>query len=118
MRKVSKSFDVSILRNEIIIQVAFGLNYVLLLYSKGFIQFSGCFSIEQNSDQDNYDEVYPVKSDLGLLQLLEKKITSISLNEKSKKLNLKFEDGISLCLIGNERYESFIIKNDNFEIRI
>lgn len=74
MYKIPESFDISVLKSEIVSQIVFGLNFVALFFNKGYIQISGSFSFGYFGKQFNYDEVYPVKDDFGLLQILEKKL--------------------------------------------
>lgn len=118
MYKIPESFDISVLKSEIINQIAFGLNFVTLFFNKGFIQISGSFSFRYLGKQFNYYEVYPVKNDFGLLQILEKKITDVTLANNREELKIEFEGGVILCLMGNEMYESFIINIDGNEVRV
>ena len=118
MYKIPENFDISVLKNEVINQIAFGFNFITLFFNKGFIQFTGSFSFGYNEKQSYYDEVSPVRNDFGLLQILEKEITSIKLTNNREELELGFETGLTLCLIGDEMYESFIINIDGNEIRV
>jgi hypothetical protein len=117
MYKIPENFDVSEIINQVIFQIAFGLNFVSLFFDKGFIQFSGSFSFKSVVGFISYLEVYPIKDDLGLLRLLQKKITNIHINNDRNELRIEFEDKSELCLIGN-RYESFLIHINGTEIRV
>lgn len=116
MYKVPKNVDFSILKDEVINQIAFGLNFITFFFNKGFIQVTGGFSFSCFGEQKSYDEVFPVENDFGLLQILEKKIINVSLNNGRDKLTIEFDQEMSLCLIGNDMYESFTIKIDGNEV--
>lgn len=118
MYKVSESFDITILKGIVINQITFGLNFISLLFNRGFIQINGSFSISYSGKQYSYDEVYPVKNDFGLLQILENKVISILINDNRDEMEIEFENGLKLCLIGNEMYESFIISIDENVVRV
>lgn len=118
MYKIPLEFDVNTLKGQLIIQIAFGLNYIIFLFDNGFVQLSGSFSIYFNNRKTKYNEVFPVTSDLGLLNLLEKQIIKAEVNENRSTLILEFEAGTTLELIGNEEYESYRIKMNGQEFII
>ncbi len=118
MYKIPESFDILVLKSEVINQIAFGLNCITLFFDKGFIQFFGSFSFGYLGKQFNYDEVYPVKNDFGLLQILEKEIKNVTLANNREELKIEFEGGVTLCLMGNEMYESFIININGNKVRV
>ncbi|MBP6184082.1 MAG: hypothetical protein KA479_04025 [Saprospiraceae bacterium] len=109
MYKIPEDFNLNSIQNEEISQIAFGLNFITLFLSNGFIQFSGSFSFFYSSRKHIYDEVFPVQNDYGLLKLLEKKIVKATINNERDALTLDFEEGIILELIGSKEYESFTI---------
>jgi hypothetical protein len=118
MYTIPYDFDTKELQNEIVYQISFGLNYISLFIAKGFIQFSGSFSFGIKSQIFEYDEIYPVQNDYGLLVLLEKKIKNVSINIDRTDLTLEFEEGYILNLIGSEEYESYIIQINDKELII
>jgi len=91
MYKIPENFDVSEIINQVIFQIAFGLNFISLFFDKGFIQFRGSFSFKSVFGFISYLEVYPVQDDLGFLRLLQKKITNIRINKRNE-LRIEFED--------------------------
>ena len=109
MYKIPVEIKLSELVNELINQISFGYNYVILSFEKGSVQFSGPFSIEYNGLTTEYGEVYPLKGDFGLLQFIENRITHIDTNEERNCLIIEFENKGKLCLKSNEMYESFEI---------
>lgn len=119
MYKIPENFDIQGVKNEVISQITFSLNVISLHFGKGFIQFSGAFSMLYNDGQKvTYEEVYPVYNDYKLLELLEKKINEISTNERRTDLIITFEGNNVLCLNGDENYESYLINIDGKEIRV
>ncbi len=116
MYKIPEDFNVNSIKNDIISQIAFGLNFITLFFSNGLIQFSGSFSFLYDSRKHEYEEVYPVQDDFGLLNLLEKRIVQVSVNNERNVLILEFETGAILELISNKEYESFRLNIDGKEI--
>jgi len=115
MYKIPKNNNYSVLNSKKIIQITFRLNVVVLFFENGFIQFSGSFSTENNGKCKNYDEVYPVNSDFGLLEILEKEITNIVISKNYDVLELEFENNFKLCIKSNEFFESFVININGSE---
>lgn len=117
MYKIPENFNINSLSNIVISQIAFGLNSITLYHNKGFIQFSGGFSIRFGDQIIHHNEVYPVQDDFGLLKLLlEKAVTDVQTNEERNSLILEFENKITLVLIGNDQYESFTLNHNGREI--
>jgi hypothetical protein len=116
MYKIPTDFNLRKIENERISQIAFSLNSVSLFFNDGFIQFSGSFSLFYQNQESNYYEVYPVRTDYRLLNLLEKKIEKISVDDERTILIIKFEDEIILKLIGMKEYESYKININQKEI--
>jgi hypothetical protein len=109
MYKIPEDFDTAILKGTLFNQITFGLNSIILSFNEGFIQFSGGFSFTCAGKSQSYDEVYPVKTDSGLLSILDKKITEVSINNDRNELTIRFENECELCLYGSDLYESFEI---------
>lgn len=109
MYKIPEGFNKDSIKNNTISQIAFGLNFITLFFSNGFIQFSGGFSILFDNQKKEYEEVYPVKKDYDILMLLEKKIIDVKINNERNVLTLEFEGAIILELIGSKEYESYIL---------
>jgi hypothetical protein len=112
MYKIAEDINLNSLKNLIISQISFGLNYILLSMDDSSIQFSGPFLYKYNGMQFERDEVYPVNSDFGLLNLLEKEIEDIYCNDERTSLTIHFGDDFILCLKSNEMYESFEMNID------
>lgn len=105
------------LEGKIITQVSFSLNTILLFFSEGYIQISGGYSVQAKGKSHIIDEVYPVKSDNGLLNLLELSIKRIEIDDDNKCLKLFFDNKVELNLLSDDHYESLLIKIDQEEIR-
>jgi len=118
MYKIPNDLEIVKLKNELISQVCFGLNHIILFFSKGSIQISGSFSVCINGVTFSYLEVYPVNNDFGLLHLLEKRIVNVNIKDERTSLRLEFEGGIILNLKSNELYESFEINFDGRRVII
>lgn len=116
MYKIPEDFNVSSIETEKVFQIAFGINFITLFFNSGFIQFSGSFSIIHEKQEVEYDEVYPVQNDYKLLNLLEKEVKKVSLNEDRDVLTLEFEGDIILKLIGTKEFESFTININKREV--
>lgn len=118
MYKIPENYNIHTLIGETIFQIAFGLNFITLFFNDGYIQFEGAFATTFDNKTREYDEVYPVKNDFGLLKLLEYKIAQVNVNSDRDVLVLLFENGSSLKLIGNKNYESYVISLASNEIRV
>lgn len=118
MYKIPKNYNIYELKGETVYQVAFGINFITLFFSKGFIQIEGSFSTIFENETCDFCEVYPVKHDFSLLKLLERTIIEVDINSDRNVLVLLFESGFTLKLTGNEEYESYKIKINEEEIII
>jgi|JI10StandDraft_1071094.scaffolds.fasta_scaffold137675_2 hypothetical protein len=117
MYKIPDDFNLTSIKSQTISQIAFGLNYITIFFNKGFIQFSGGFAFELDGHNFNYEEVYPVQNDYGLIKLLlEKQIIDIYTNIEKNNLYMKLDNGNLLLLFGSEQYESFIVNIDGKQI--
>jgi len=118
MYKIPCDFDCKELINEHLNCIGFGVNYVILHFNKGFIQFSGKFIVKNNFKTKSYDEVFPLKHDFGLLLFLNKKIIAINISNNQNNLELIFEESLNIELIGDKFYESFIVNINQQEVII
>ena len=112
MYKIAEELDISRLKHQNITQISFGLSYILLTLNNSSIQFSGPFIFKFDGKVYETEEVYPVVSDFGLLNLLEKKIEEIICDDERVSLTLEFSEGSFLLLKSNEMYECFEINID------
>lgn len=120
MYKIPQTFDITKLQGRSVSGITFGLNIIHLSLDETFgsIEITGNFSIDNGHHTCIYEEIYPITDDMGLLKLLEKSITLITINESRDTLVITFEDNSILTLIGNEYYESYSIKIGRVEILI
>jgi hypothetical protein len=107
MYKIPESLDINKFKGKTLSQIAFGLNYILLMFDNCSIQFSGQFLFKFEGQEFEREEVYPVNSDFKLLNLLEEKIESIYCNQERTTLIIYFTKDSFLSLKSNEMYESF-----------
>ncbi|OIP01217.1 MAG: hypothetical protein AUJ98_05200 [Bacteroidetes bacterium CG2_30_33_31] len=109
MNKIPEDFKIASLEGELISQIAYGINYISIFFDKGFIQIEGRFKLINRNIHAEYDELYPVNHDFGLLLLLEKKISKVIINKDRDRLALLFNMDLSLEIISDKEYESFRI---------
>lgn len=107
MYRIPERVDIDKFKGQTLSQIAFGLNYILLMFDNCSIQFSGQFLFKFEGREFEREEVYPVKSDFMLLNLLEEKIESIYCNQERTTLVIDFTNDSFLSLKSNEMYESF-----------
>jgi hypothetical protein len=107
MYRIPERIDINKFKGLSLSQLAFGLNYILLVFDNCSIQFSGQFLFKFDGQEYEREEVYPVNSDFRLLNLLEKKIENIHCNQERTSLTIYFSQDSFLCLKSNEMYESF-----------
>lgn len=119
MHKIPEDLDLNIIKGKTVNQVVFGLNAISILFSpKLFIQWSGGFSISILGKKNEFESVFPVQNDFGLLKLLEKEVVSVSISQNRDMLSITFNDNINLELISDIYYESFTVYINDKEIII
>jgi hypothetical protein len=116
MYKIPKEIDVSTLKNEVVSQISFTLDHIFLSLNNSAIQFSGPFIFKFNGIEWKQEDVFPVNSDFGLLNLLGKKVQEIFCNNERTDLNIEFEDNLFLKLESNNSYECFELNIDGKRI--
>lgn len=118
MYKIPENFDATSLKDKIINQVTYGINFIALFFDEGFIQIEGRFHFNNGKSRYDCNDLYPVQNDLGLLVLLEKSITKVVINDNRDDIILFFEKGMFLKLIGDKEYESYKISINDIEILV
>ena len=120
MYSIKENYDLLRLKNKIINQIIYGLNVISLIFDGGYIQICGAgFSFEKEGKRLYFHELYPVRTDFGLLTLLEEKISNVEINDPDRdKLTIEFANGSKLYLEGNSNYEAFIIEIDGDETTV
>ena len=108
MYKIPEDFDFSCFKGKTLNQISFGLNVIIIFFSTDiFIQWSGSFKVFRENLEIEYDEVYPVTDDSGLLNFLEKTVINVYSDEDRCNLFLTFEDNSKIVLCSDSGYESF-----------
>ena len=116
MFKIPNDFKVELLENEVIHQIAFGVNFISIFFNIGYIQIVGRFQFNDGYTVKEYIDLYPIHKDFGLLILLEKTIKKISVNSARDEIIIFFEKNILLKLKGEKDFESFRIEINGIEI--
>jgi|GEM_PF-4136929 len=107
----------SYLKGQLVQQIAYSINTISILFESGdYVTTSGFFELSNQNKTAICNELFPVSSDWGFLELLEKKIVSIDSNKIEKSLIIHFEDEIKLVLFENENYESYDLYINNKRI--
>lgn len=108
MYKIPENFDFSTLNGQTINQISFGQNVVTIFFSPEiYIQWSGRFKISKENGATDYEEVFPVKNDFGLLEFLEKKVETVGTDKNRNNLLLVFEDKTAIEIISDIAFEAF-----------
>ena len=111
-----ENFDLKSLKGERLIMICFNANQISLHFdSSTKITFEGDYIVEENNKQMEYS-VFPLKSDNGLLVLIETEIEDSYTDSLRKNLRIKFSNKIILTLMGADQYESYSIKKGDMEI--
>jgi hypothetical protein len=111
MYSIPKDVDIKKLESATLIQICYSANTISLYFEEiGYVTTSGRFVITHNGIA-TYHEIssIPITEDFGILKLMGKKVFHVFADEKSKNLNIQFEDNFVLELINDACYESFII---------
>ncbi len=112
MYKIPLNFDIQKLKEKQVQQICFSINSITISFGiDEFINIETDFSIIDKLGKCQVtSQLYPIASDYGLLQLLEKSIIDVATNELRDVLTLGFEEGMIIKLHGNPSFESFVIK--------
>ncbi len=109
MYQLDVNFDLNSFVGKKVLQICYSASEISISWNnEEWLQFMGPFSINGKY----IDVIYPVKSDFGLLDLIEKKVTDAKTNQARDSLILVFDNKYELVLIGNPFYESFILKSE------
>jgi hypothetical protein len=117
MYKIPESFDFSHFKGKALNQVSFGQNVVIFFFSNDiYIQWSGRFSVFMGNAKIEFNEVFPVKNDFGLLSLLEKKVLNIYTDKTRSSLFIVFEDDCILEIYSDDSFESFTLYTNGIQV--
>lgn len=119
MYLIPEDFDSMLLENSFITQISFSVNTISLFFEEiGYITIEGNFSFERKGQKMEYKDIFPIRSDFGLLNLLEKKLINLDIIDERSGLKLEFEDNMVVYLVGIDNYETFKINIKGKEIVI
>ena len=109
MYPIPKDINLQAFENLVVQQICFTANTIDLSFgNNNDIQINGGFAIKRKQQEEfKRFELYPVSYDMGLLELLEKKVLAI--RPQNDNLVIEFEDDYLLELINDKQYESFSI---------
>ena len=114
MYNIPINFNLEKLLGSLITQISYSINTISIFFDKvGFITISGSFRINHKKF---YDEIFPIKNDMGLLNMLGKKIINININNDRDILCIVLDNQLKLELIGNKVYESYTINIGGTEL--
>ncbi len=107
MYKIPTDFEFDSITGKTIDQIAFGSNVIVLYFNGGYVQTSGSFELTIAEKTTEFEEIFPLTNDLGLLRLLDNEISEVLY--ASDNFILKFCNGSKLVLKGMEAYETYSI---------
>ena len=111
MYKIPTNYNIEKLRGAIVETISFSPNTIVISFgNNGLIAIEGFFSFSLDSKKNEYTELYPIKSDFRLLNLLGLAVTNLIINKNRNSLVITFDKNCELELNSNEMYESFKIK--------
>ena len=109
MYQIPKDLNLQLFEGLFVQQICFTKNTIHLFFGNNKdIQINGGFTIKRKQ-QEKFKrfELYPISCDMGILELLEKKVLVIC--PQNENLVIEFEDDYTIELTNNEQYESFEI---------
>lgn len=119
MYKIPHEYNVNKLTKSILTQVCYTKSTISIYFGiLGYITIWGNLTISFKNNLSFYNELYPIKNDLNLLNFLECEVTNITINNDRDTLKLYFDEIGFLEIMGDEFYETFSINIDNDEILI
>jgi hypothetical protein len=112
VKQIPESFDPKILKEENLIMICINANQVNFHFdSQLSISVEYEISIEKDSQHQQFSVFY-MKSDYGLLDLLENKIVDAYTDVERRDLRLKFANNTIITSIGHEFYESYSLSRN------
>ena len=119
MYSIPNDFDIKQIIGQAIVQVCYSINTISIHFERtGFITIEGSFTYFNGNKNIVIDELFPLRNDHGLLNLLETKVVDVSIDTNRTMLTICFAENHSLMLIGIPEFESYIICFDGIEIRV
>ena len=117
---IPENIDLSKFLLNPITEISYTLSTINIMFENYhyYIQLYGPFNIKTNNKYIECTEIYPIKCDFELIQLIGKMIVNVEVNSDRDILSFTFEDNILLNLISSEYYESFRIFMNKEEIVI
>lgn len=119
MKKIPESFDPKILKEENLIMICINASQVYFHFDSQLtitVEYEIGIEIENQFHQFS---VFYMKSDYGLLDLLENKIVDAYTDVERRDLRLKFSNNTIITLIGHEFYESYSLsRNKNVILEV
>lgn len=111
MYKIPEDITNDFLRGKIVKMICFNLNQIYIHFDSLIqITIEGQYSLVNEKREECFFDVYPITSGTEILLLLEKEVVNIKINKSRTDLSIQFENDTVLNIIGNDSYESYVIK--------
>lgn len=118
MYSIPNDITNTFLNNDAVKMICYNINQIYIHFESSIsIAIEGQFILTKDGVEHLFD-VYPVSFDHGLLALLENKVRSVNISNSRKNLEIEFENGAVLIILGSDDYESYTIKIDDRAIII
>jgi hypothetical protein len=119
MYKIPEEFDIKQFEGAAVQQVAFSINTISIQFERlGYLSMEGSFSFSIKGKVYHYENIYPVANDFRLLELLEKKVIEVKIDESRENLTFLFEAEIMLTAEGSKNFESYHLKIGEIKITV
>jgi hypothetical protein len=110
MYRIPENISENFLEGAIVEMICFNISQIYIYFdNKVQIIIEGRYSLNVAGYENTFD-VYPVTSDNRLLQLINKRVMIVEIDNERKNLLIKFEEENTLAIVNNDSYESCIIK--------
>jgi len=108
MYKIPIDFKIKKLLNSTLNQVCFSSNCISLFFEENMsINIWGGIKISIDNQFTFYEEIFPIRNDLGINNFIDSTITNLKINDNREILQIFFGQIGFIELIGNENFESF-----------
>lgn len=108
MYTISNDLEFQLLHSQLVSEICYGEGSITLHFEKEFyIQLYGYFSFFDTLKINDFDSIFPVISDHGLLILLSKKVVGHVIDETG--LKVLFNNQMYIKIKNNAHYETALI---------
>lgn len=115
MYKLDATFDHISLLDSIVVSVSYFVSEIRILFSNNSkykeIVIFGSLCIEIKGEKRHFNEIYPINEDYGLLNIIDRKVTEVKINDSRTELSIFFGEHIVISIENDDFFETLHIRD-------